>query len=529
MMRNCVFLLLMIVGLSAKAQQIVPGILIAKVGTEVSADDLVQVESVLAEQFISMKRKYPNAKKPDQELNAQGLPLIDLTRTYRIALDPEADLTFAKRILEELNLFEFVEFTTFSESLYTPNDPLYTNQAYLVQSSILAAWDSTQGDTNVVIGITDTSIDIMHEDLVDNVKYNYADPIDGQDNDNDSYIDNYAGWDFWGDDNNLFMMGEYHGTGVTAISSATADNSTGITGVGFNCKFLPVKVGNDVTSPTIVTADGHDAITYCADHGASIINCSWGTTSWSQDGQDVVDYATNNFDALVIAACGNLPVEQARYPATFDKVISVTGVFSNDVFDDGVTDHFTYHDSVDIAALGFTVYSTATLGGPGANPIYTTSGGTSLATPIVSGVAGLIRSKFPCLTALEVGQLMKDSADVIDNITQNMPYAGKIGKRLNALRPLTASPCTMVSAATELQFNFKVFPNPSQTAISIQHGSTARVKSVSVMDASGRAVSTTQWNPQLRWIDISQLPNGVYTMRLNTSDGVGNRRFVVSR
>lgn len=529
-MRNCTFLLLMIMSLAATAQNVVPGIIIAKINEGVVADEAVsQVESVLAEQYLAMVRKYPNAEKPTAAFNSNGYPLIDLTRTYRITLDPEADLNFIQRTLEELGLFSFVEFTTYAEPMYTPNDPLHTSQTYLNQSSILAAFDSTQGDTNVVIGITDTSFDLLHEDLVGNVKYNYADPIDGMDNDNDSYTDNFAGWDFWGNDNGLFMTNEFHGTGVAVVASATADNSVGVTGVGFKCKFLPIKVGNDVTSPTIVTADGHDAIEYAVDHGASIVNCSWGTTSWSQDGQDVVDYATNNFDALVIAACGNLEMEQARYPATFDKVISVTGVHIDDVFDNGAQDHFTYHDSVDIAALGFNVFSSGSLGAPGTNPIYTTSGGTSLAAPIVSGVAGLIRSKFPCLTALEVGQLMKDSADVIDNITENLPFAGKIGKRLNALRPLTSSPCTMVSAAAELSFDFSVFPNPSETAISIRHNSSGRINSVEVIDASGRTVSQTQWNSQVRWIDISQLPAGIYTLRLNTSEGPGNRRFVVSR
>jgi hypothetical protein len=124
---------------------------------------------------------------------------------------------------------------------------------------------------------------------------------------------------------------------------------------------------------------------------------------------------------------------------------------------------------------------------------------------------------------------MKDSADVIDTMAENMPYAGKIGKRLNALRPLTASPCTMVSTATELEFEFKVFPNPSQTAISIDHSSAGLVTSVLIIDASGREVNRIQWNPQLRWIDISQLPSGIYTLQLATSAGLGNRRFVISR
>jgi hypothetical protein len=86
--------------------QVVPGIIIAKVEEGVNQDDMSQIQRVLVEQFISVERKYPNAKKLEQEFNAQGFPLIDLTRTYRITIDPEADLMFAKRTLEELALFE---------------------------------------------------------------------------------------------------------------------------------------------------------------------------------------------------------------------------------------------------------------------------------------------------------------------------------------------------------------------------------------------------------------------------------------
>lgn len=535
-MKKLHIILLALLSLSIKAQEVVPGIIIAKVsaeyGSQIESEGLKHRSLVALPCYhglLNMTREYPNATDPNGKTDALGRPYIDLTRTYRFNINTDMDLYSTMDQLKQTGMFEYVEYTTYSHSMYVPNDPLHTNQNHLIQSSILAAFDSTMGDTGVVIGITDTSMDILHEDLQGNVQPNYSDTIDGLDNDLDGYTDNYLGWDMDGNDNNLFFANDYHGTTVAINASATPDNSIGVVGSGFNCRYLPIKVSDNSTAPNIVTATGHQGIGYAVEHGCTVVNCSWGTSTWSQAGQDMVDYATINFDAVVVASAGNQPVEDAIYPAAFGNVISVTGVHNNDVFDNGSNPVFTYHDSVDIAAQGFDVYTSATVGAAGSNAVYTTTGGTSMAAPIVSGVVGLIRSKFPCLTATEVTALLIDSADVIDDMAQNIPYAGKIGKRLNALAPLQANLCTLTDISDRTNNHIIVYPNPTHNAFTWDRPLGRKFNHIIMYDPSGKTVMNTNISPRTRWIDVSDLPNGIYRIRLNGPDGPAVQNLIIER
>ncbi|GAI36367.1 unnamed protein product, partial [marine sediment metagenome] len=125
------------------------------------------------------------------------------------------------------------------ELLYTPDDPLNIYQYYLDTIKAYDAWEICKGDSNIVIGITDTGVDIDHEDLQGNIYYNYNDPINGIDDDNDGFIDNFRGWDLGENDNNPQWEINDHGVVVTGIAGARTDNGIGISGVGFKSRFLP--------------------------------------------------------------------------------------------------------------------------------------------------------------------------------------------------------------------------------------------------------------------------------------------------
>ncbi|MCF8256170.1 MAG: S8 family peptidase [Flavobacteriales bacterium] len=530
-MRNLpIALLLLLIPFAALAQtDIVPGIIILKIRPEFKQNllrDGAQWETFAGMEVQSVRQMFPRAEAPDGRTDDRGNAWADLTRTFRLHLPPHADLRAATAKLMASGRFDWVEHTTYSISFSTPNDPSIGSQDHLVQIGAFAAWDVSQGDTNVVIGITDTSFDLLHQDLQDNLKYNWGDTIDGADNDLDGFIDNYAGWDIESNDNNLFVANNWHGTGVLAVQSASTDNGIGIAGVGYNCKYLPVKIGNSIGE--ISTADGYEAITYCADRDCKVINCSWGTTTFSNLGQDVVNYATFNMDALVVAAAGNEPFEEFRYPASFANALSVTGVHNSDVFNNGSNPTFTWADSVDLCAQGFYVFSTATLGGtPGASPIYTTTGGTSYAAPQVSGAAGLVRSQFTCLTALETADLLLASAVDIEAMGTNSDYAGKIGKRLDmaaALNP-AADPCEPIGltgpGGRQL---FLVHPNPAVSDFAVR--TTAPGNWVlTVMDAQGKRVSEQRFTGTVH--TVSGLAPGPYTLSLDNGTGMSVQRVVV--
>lgn len=503
----------------------VPGVLILKVKPEFKAAVLrlgPHWEGFDGVPVNSVRQMFPQAEVPNGRTDRHGNPFVDLTGIFRAELGQGADLMSISERWTASGRFEWVEHTTYSESFSTPDDPYLPSQNHLVQIGAFAAWDVTQGDTTVVIGVTDTSFDLLHQDLQDNLKYNYDDPIDGQDNDNDGFIDNHSGWDIVDGDNNLFVANNFHGTGVLAVSSASTDNGIGVAGVAYGCKYLPVKIANN--AGVIETADGYEAITYCADRDCNVINCSWGTTTFSNLGQDVVNYAAVNKDAVVVASAGNLAVEEYRYPASFDNVLSVTGVHNNDVFDNGSNPTFTWNDKVDMCAQGFNVFTTATFNG---NPVYQATGGTSYAAPQVSGVAALVRSRFPCLSAQEVSELLVDHAVDIESIGTNGSYAGKIGKRVDAAATLgiAVDPCVPIGQTDiGLQQFFLVYPNPATDAVVIRTAVSGNW-TAQLTDAKGRVVVVQNFTGRSH--DVSGLAAGLYTMTLDNGTQRSSQRLVV--
>jgi PKD repeat protein/subtilisin family serine protease len=306
--------------------------------------------------------------------------------------------------------------------LYVPNDPQAqpgTGAQYqLANIKAYEAWDVEKGDPDVTIGVVDYGFDVNHEDLKGNIAYNLADPVDGLDNDGDTYVDNYAGWNVASNSN--AVGGSVHGSFVAGCAAATPDNGKGIAGVGFRCKFLPVAI-DDFT--------GYDGLLYAVDRGCKVINLSWGRRDGesSRYEQDLINYAVINHDVVVVAAAGNDNNTAYYWPASYDNVISVGATDGNDA-KGGLSN---YNDRVDITAPGIALYSTNNGG-------YQTSSGTSFSAPLVAGAAALLRSRFPELTAAEVADRLVATADPIDQLAANANFAGRLGKgRLNVHRALT--------------------------------------------------------------------------------------------
>ena len=101
------------------------------------------------------------------------------------------------------------------------------------------------------------------------------------------------------------------------------DNATGVAGPSFYCRILPIKAS--LNSSTTNIDNGYDGIIYAADHGANVINCSWGRSGGaSQFEQDIVNYAVLDKDAVVIAAAGNGGVEEEHYPSSYLSLIHIS-------------------------------------------------------------------------------------------------------------------------------------------------------------------------------------------------------------
>ncbi|MEM7039456.1 MAG: S8 family serine peptidase, partial [Bacteroidota bacterium] len=277
-------------------------------------------------------KNFPKAEVilPGQS-NNQGQAMVDLSLIYEIQFDTSRSAFDLAKLANGHPAVMYAEPQYIYDVMYSPSDPYLEYQWYVDSMHVREAWDSTRGDSNIVIGIVDTGTSFAHDELgEDRVALNMNDPIDGIDNDNDGFVDNYRGWDFGGNsfwdpaDNNPNYVGTQpgmdHGVLVTGVACAKPDNEKGIAGVGYHTKYLPLKASVDAS---LGISYGWAAIQYAADHNVPIVNLSWGSGSYSQYGQDVCNYAAINKGVLLVAASGNTFTENLIYPASYDNVISV--------------------------------------------------------------------------------------------------------------------------------------------------------------------------------------------------------------
>jgi serine protease len=383
----------------------------------------------------SIAKQHPGQVSPVKTHNEMGIKLADLSLIYHFKYTSAEDPKLIGSKMMGSGFFEYSEPFYLHKTLFNPDDPLISSQYHLTNCKAYEAWDHAQGDTNIVIGITDTGIELAHGDMSGNIKYNYADPINGIDDDGDGYIDNFYGWNT-GDNNNDPSTDESiskHGQTVAGCAGASTNNATQIAGVGYKSKILPVKISN-ISGYLTGTYTG---IVYAADHGANIINCSWGSVnSWSQYGQDVVTYAAINNTCLVVCAAGNDNNEGIFYPASFDFAMSVAASNISDLKWNYLSNKGSnYNEHVDISAPGHDIYTLTTIANGG-----TIGGraGTSMSAPIVSGGAAIAWSKYKTYTGIQVGELLKATADSMEFIPGNAAYTGKLGEgRLNMERSVT--------------------------------------------------------------------------------------------
>lgn len=371
-----------------------------------------------------VKRNFPAA-----ENNRKNPAGIDFRLVYEMSWNGRNSIQQASGILERLGIAEWAQPRYKVEPMYVPNDPAIPDAWHLEKIKAFEAWDIERGDTTVVIANTDAGIQFEHEDM-GNIKYNYDDPLNGLDDDNDGYVDNYRGWNFPANTNNPTATLSPHGLATSGLHSASADNGKGAAGTGFRCKFLPLRIDG----PNGFT-HGYEAVVYAADHGCKIINASWGNTRPSPLGEEAIRYAIAK-GCLIVAAAGNSGLDEKYYPASYPGVLSVGATDTEDgIWADSTGLRSTYNNTVDIVAPGKKVHVVSHSNG------YSTSSGTSFAAPIVSGAAALVWSKFPHYTAAQVAERLRVTADTgILHLEANRAFTGKLGSgRLNMFEALNAA------------------------------------------------------------------------------------------
>jgi len=423
---------------------------------------------------------------------------LGLGRFFLVKVDADADHLALRDELSSLPDVESVDLNWVLHPQWTPDDPHFPDQWALQQASDIdmdapEAWDIARGDSTVVIAIIDSGINYDHEDLEHKIWSNEGEVLDGTDTDGNGYVDDVMGWDFVDtscpdctdpdcfDEDNDPMDGFGHGTWVSGIAGAEANNGLGVAGVCPGCRLMPCRVCFDTSgNGACEMYDALAAIYYAVDNGARVINMSFGKTDgdcyYGPDWEAVLGYATAH-GVVMVAAAGNYNNDYPVLPACYPTVIGVTTY--NSVGDKSGGN---YGDWVDVAAPGVSCYTTML-----DSTSYGTKSGTSIASPQVAGLAGLLLSARPDLTPDAVRQIVMDSSEDRE-YWQTVPIAAG---RVNAYNALIATGVGESDPTTLGRVAHASFPNPFNpvTTVAYELPRPAHVD-LRVYSISGRLVCT---------------------------------------
>lgn len=327
------------------------------------------------------------------------------SRAERLALEAGQDPATAAERLRLLPGVELAEPNYLIEQAQAaPDDPRLPEQWALSNEGqtggsvgadigARAAWQTTTGSPATVVAVVDGGVDFSHPDLADNAWVNRRERANGRDDDHNGYVDDEAGWD-WATDSQPSGDPAGHGTAVAGLIAAEGDNGLGTAGVMWRASLMSLRVLDAAGTGDV--ADAVEAIDYAVEAGAQVVNCSWGTEADSQILREAVERAASR-GVLVVASAGNgsRDLDAAPYyPASFD-LPNLIAVAATD-HADALADFSNWGASrVALAAPGVDLLTTAPGGG------YTLARGTSFAAALTSGVAGLVKTGHPRLSAAE--------------------------------------------------------------------------------------------------------------------------------
>jgi len=290
------------------------------------------------------------------------IPEIDV---YILKVPQNSTVETMVRRFNNIPGVEFAEPDYIARATYIPSDPDFSKQWGLTKIQAPDAWDITKGDKAIRIAILDTGIDHDHEDLAGKIPYKIF---------HKNFTSSFTSDDLYG-----------HGTHCAGIAAAVTDNGIGVAGNGFNCYLMNGKVLDDSGSGSYSwVARG---IVWAALWRAKVISMSLSGSSPSTTLERAVNFAWNRRDVVIVAAAGNDGSSTPAYPAYYENCIAV-----------GATDQSDRKASfsnwgpnwVDVAAPGVSIWSTLPNHGSSLGKDYGYLQGTSMATPFVAGLAGLV-------------------------------------------------------------------------------------------------------------------------------------------
>lgn len=411
---------------------------------QISAQYLLLVGVILVVGAIKPTSSETTPTTPQPIVSIQHTPETDKKSTLRTAsIQPKPHTT----PLPSTGLSPKYEQLTASiqqEYVYhmfaDPNDPSYVNDWTLTKINAPSAWAVTTGNNQTVVAVIDGGFGLSHEDLINQWATNSGEmgmtQLGGRcwtgtsvskqsnncDDDNNGYVDDWRGWNFVLNDNNPQTgrvnsagAGVMHGTEVAGLVGATGNNNTGIVGINWNTKIMPLVALDD--NGTGYTSRVTAAIYYAVDNGAQVINLSLGVYADDPALKIAINYAIAH-NVVVVAAGGNcgdntipdcsgVPIGTVAYPAAYPDVIAVGASMNTDQ----VASFSSYGPAIDVVAPGYNVPYSATWTAANGTSLYASHlYGTSFASPMVASLASLIKSIRPSTSVADITALIDATA-----------------------------------------------------------------------------------------------------------------------
>lgn len=381
------------------------------------------------------------------------------------------------------------------------NDTYVGYQWHLGTMGAFDAWNTTMGNSNIVVAVLDTGADLNHPDLAGR----FVSPTDVVDNDSAQ------------DDNG-------HGTHVAGIIGAIADNAKGVAGIAPGAKLMPIDVFGhyETGSGTVfgaLTSEVIEGVGYAVTKGADVINISLGGADYDSAFEEAIDDAVNA-GVVVVSAAGNKGQNGTHYPSDYDSCISVIATDWNDQ----KASYSNYGADKDICAPGGDTNSDPNadsfIFSTSYDPNTRTSGyawmdGTSMASPMVAGVVALMLSVNPDLSVNQVKDILYNTA--VDLGAPGRDDDSGYG-RVNAAAAVAAAaeiPFTPVSATGVAL---------SESTLNLAMGETRRLYAkVSPFNASNKAIIYSSSNEAVAAVNpsgfITAVGTGSSVITVKTSDG----------
>ncbi|WP_161568896.1 Ig-like domain-containing protein [Exiguobacterium sp. SL-9] len=329
------------------------------------------------------------------DLNGEVISSKQVKKQTTLTLEvPKGTSTaaFIKELKQEENVLR-VEEDHLMKLTYTPSDIYYGYQTHHSNIQSEESWERSRGG-NVIVAILDNGIDVNHEDL----KTNIVNPYDVV------------------QDSPYTLSPGDHGTHVAGIVGSQMDNYYGGVGVAAGAFIMPIDVFEGTSA---YTSDVIEGVYRAVDQGADIINMSLGNYYYSTLFQQAIYYAYAN-DVLVIAAAGNDSSTSTHYPSSYEHVISVGSTTSYDT----LSSFSNYGWNVDVTAPGSSILSTTPYN------TYSYKSGTSMASPVVAGVAALVKAAEPNISVDELAERLTSTADDLGSPGRDYYYGyGRINAK----------------------------------------------------------------------------------------------------